>query len=456
MTQRTECANCLKLEAKIRELEAKIEKLEAQLRRDRRQATPFSRDEPKADPKAPGRRAGQGKFTWRQPPSEEEIDETHCAPIERCPHCGSLLQERAWHEQFQVDLPEAKPETVRFRTQSGYCARCCRRVRAQHPEQVSQATGAAGVSVGPRAKALAADLKHRLGIPYRKITELFETAFGLELSPGGLCQAEARLAQQAEPLYRELVEAIRRCAAVHVDETGWRIGVLSAWLWVFTSEKITVYTIEQSRGHEVVVEILGRKFAGVLVSDCFTAYDAAALSGWLKQKCFAHLLHELAQREREKTRGAVRFPRALLALLREAQKLQSEQPQLEEVEFQSRFQALDTRLEALISPRRQFSDPDNARMAKRLRKQRAHLFTFLKVNEVEATNNRAERALRPAVIVRKTGGCNRSPNGTKTHAILASLLVTAKQQGADPLAMLMRVLTGHSLPRVLQSERSPP
>jgi hypothetical protein len=303
---------------------------------------------------------------------------------------------------------------------------------------------------------LAADLKHRLGVSYRKIAELFETAFGLEVSPGGLCQAEARLAQQAEPLYRELVEAIRRCAVVHVDETGWRIGVLSAWLWVFTSRQITVYTIEESRAHEVVVEILGKKFAGVLVSDCFTAYDARALSEWLKQKCFAHFLHELSKLEREKTRGAVRFPRALLSVLREALQLKADKPQLEQTEFRSRLQALDARLDALISQHRRFSDPDNARIAKRLRKQRAHLFTFLTRDGVEATNNRAERALRPAVIVRKTGGCNRTARGAKTHAILASLLVTAKQQGADPLEALMRVLTGRSQPLVLQSQRSPP
>jgi len=229
--------------------------------------------------------------------------------------------------------------------------------------------------------------------------------------------------------------------------------VLSAWLWVFTSRQITVYTIQDSRGHEVVVEILGRQFAGVLVSDCFTAYDAQALSEWLKQKCFAHLLHELAQLEREKSRAAVRLPRALLSVLREALQLKADQPQLEETELRERCQALEARLDALISPRRHFSDPDNARMAKRLRKQRAHLFTFLTMDEVEATNNRAERALRPAVIVRKTGGCNRTERGAKTHAVLASLLVTAKQQGGDPLEALIRVLTGQGK---LFLERSPP
>ena len=115
----------------------------------------------------------------------------------------------------------------------------------------------------------------------------------------------------AKPMYRELVEAIRQSAAVYADGTGWRIGVLSAWLWVFTSQRVTVYTTGD-RSHEVVVDILGRRFRGVLVSDCFTAYDAQALEGWLKRKCFAHILREGSRLEREKTRGAVRFPRELL------------------------------------------------------------------------------------------------------------------------------------------------
>ncbi len=284
--------------------------------------------------------------------------------------------------------------------------------------------------------ALATDLKHRLGIPYRKISDLFETAFGLEVTGSGLCQAEVRLAAKAEPIYGELVEAIRSCAAVNANETGWRIGVLSAWLWVFTSRTITVYTIDESRSHEVVVEILGKEFGGVLISDCFAAYDHRALAKWLKQKCFAHFLRELSKLSQEKTRGAVRFPRELLGALR----LKEEKPRLNEAEFQVRFRALEERLDALIGEKRRFSDPDNARMAKRMRKQREHLFTFLQMEGVEATNNRAERALRPAVVVRKTGGCNRTTRGARTHAVLASLLVTAKQQGMAPVDYLTAVL----------------
>ncbi len=192
----TECPNCRTLrarweavQAKLEEVQAKIAALEAELRRGRRQAAPFSRDDPKPNPKPPGRRRGKGLFTFRLVPPEEAIDETIVVPLEACPDCGGPLEDRASHEQVQVDLPEVKPAVWRFRTESGYGPRCRKRARSRHPRQVSSATGAAGVSVGPRAKALAAEWKHRLGIPYRKIAELLQTAFGLKVTAGGLCQA---------------------------------------------------------------------------------------------------------------------------------------------------------------------------------------------------------------------------------------------------------------------------
>ena len=108
--------------------------------------------------------------------------------------------------------------------------------------------------------------------------------------------------------------------------------------------------------------------------------------------------------------------------------------------------AIEAKLDALIDARRRLSDPDNARFAKRLRKQRRHLFTFLSFDGVEATNNRAERALRPAVVIRKTGACNKTPRGARTHAILSSILTTAKQRGLHLIGYLVRVLTAPNTP----------
>ena len=116
------------------------------------------------------------------------------------------------HEQFVIDLPEIEPKVTRYVTESGFCSHCGRRVRSRHPEQISEATGAAGVMIGPRAKALAADLKHRLGVPFAKICEVLEVGFRLQWTRSGACQADARLAEQARPVYQELIEVIRQCA----------------------------------------------------------------------------------------------------------------------------------------------------------------------------------------------------------------------------------------------------
>ena len=442
MKEKKECPNCRGLQANVnslnkladslkadnRSLNQRIERLEEDLRNSKRQATPFGakREPPKKKGK-PGRKAGRGNFSRRKPPPESEL-KTVAEPLECCPECGGALTDSKSHEHFQTDIPLPKPLYTRYVTESGYCPNCKRRFRSRHPGQSSTATGAAAVSVGPNARAVAADMKHRLGVSYAKIAEFLRTVFAVKVTPSGLCQSNQRLADKAEPVYEELVQAIRDCCGVHADETGWRIGVLSAWLWVFGSRTITVYTIRESRGHEVVVEVLGRKFKGVLHSDCFMAYDSKELAQWLQQKCFAHFLHQLSEMEREKTRGAVRFPRNVLAVLREALALRDKKAELSAQEFARRLSAVETRLDKLIAEERNFTDPDNRRFAKRLRKQRRHLFTFLTHEGVEATNNRAERAIRPGVIARKTGGCNKTHSGARTHAVLASILTTARQQ----------------------------
>ncbi len=134
----------------------------------KRQATPFARRHWVEKPKRPGRKAGKGKFVHRELPRVVKISETKEAKLHGCPDCGGHLQAIRKQEQFVTDIPVVEVKTTRFVTYSGYCGTCHRRVRSQHPEQTSLATGAAGVMVGPRAKALAADLKHRLGVLVRQ------------------------------------------------------------------------------------------------------------------------------------------------------------------------------------------------------------------------------------------------------------------------------------------------
>ena len=427
----------------IAELGEQVTRLQQRItelkRAGKRQATPFARRKRSAAPKKPGRKAGQGLFKHRAKPAPEEVSETKEASLDSCPECGGELIDRKTHEQFEVDIPPVEPVITRFVTHSGYCAHCSKRVRSQHPEQISSATGAAGVVVGPRAKALAANMKHRLGLSYEKVCELINDAFGLKITRSAWCQADQRLAERARPLYQDLIETIRASTVAHVDETGWRIGTLSAWLWVFTNQEVTVYTIADNRSHDVVVEILGEAFEGVLSSDCFTAYDHQELADWLKQKCVGHLLKNLSDIEDQKTGGAVRFARYVTALLREALALKKEKSDLDPTTFAQRAAALEDRLDRLIDERRRFTDPDNKRFAKRLRKHRDHLLRFLYVDGLDATNNLAERRLRPAIITRKTNGCNRTQDGAEAHAILSSVLVTCRQRSIPIVDYLIQL-----------------
>ncbi len=422
----------------IRQLREQIEELQ---RAGKRQAVPFARRDAQRVKKRRrhGRKAGVGSFRNREKPKAEEISQVKKAELNGCPACQCALGEVTEHEQYEVEIPEIKPIITLYVMLSGTCPQCGKRHWMYHPDQISTAVGASGVVIGPRAKALASDLKHGFGASYGKVSRFFNEVFHLNVTRGAWQQADQRLALQAQPIYEGLVEALRACTVVHGDETGWRIGALSAWLWVFANQKMTVYAIETSRGHEVVVNLLGRDFKGVLVSDCFRAYDHHELEDWLKQKCFSHLLKDLKELTETKVRGAVRFAREVKDLLQSALALKARKDQRSAEQYAQQASALEARLDELIDAKRQLTDPDNLRFAKRLRKHRKHILRFLYLDELDATNNLAERQLRPAVITRKTNGCNRTRAGAQTHVILGSILATCRQQSVLILEYLVKL-----------------
>ncbi|MFZ1042828.1 MAG: hypothetical protein WCA79_03440 [Anaerolineales bacterium] len=172
------------LQKQVGLLQAEVEELK---RVGKRQAAPFARrhwvkhgQSTNHFPKRPGRKAGQGRFVQCAKPSLTEVNETKVAELPCCPECGGKLRQRQEHEQFEIDLPKVEPWITRYLTFCGYCAHCRKRRRSWHPDQTSRATGAAGsVVVGPRAKSLASDLKHRLGVSYAKVSEALNDSFSL-------------------------------------------------------------------------------------------------------------------------------------------------------------------------------------------------------------------------------------------------------------------------------------
>ena len=146
------------------------------------------------------------------------------------------------------------------------------------------------------------------------------------------------------------------------------------------------------------------------------------------------------------------FPRQIRQLiLKFPLVLQKEKPDLSTAAFEQQAAAIESDLDALIDENRRMTDPDNLRFAKRLRKHRPHLLRFLYVEGLDATNNLAERQLRPAVITRKTSGCNRTEDGAENHAILSSVLVTCRQQKRPILDYLVALQCAQSIPPPLLS-----
>lgn len=415
------------LRAQLQEKHQQLLRLEEQLaqaqQRAFRQAAPFRLPDPRRNPspRRPGRRAGH---PGRHRPKPTRIDQRVKVPLTACPQCLCPVQSVRDVTQYVEEIPPVQPQNIELTTQTGYCPCCDRDVRSAHPLQVSLAEGAAGVQLGPNALAIAVELNKVKGLSRRKTCATLQTLFGLKLTPGGLSQALARVAGKLESSYEQLIQRCRAASVVHADQTSWWVGGPGHWLWVFTHPATTVYVVEASRGGAVVQQVLGADYAGVLVSDCLATYDDATA---VQHKCYSHHFVALREALAEHPQLGEGFPLEVRALLRTAMLFQALDADPHDPRYGQCVQTLEHRAETLLSrPRAQ---PQEERIRQRLWKQRDHLFTFLKHPGVDATNNQAERQLRPAVIARKLSCSNKTDAAVRTWEILTSLAVSAAQAG---------------------------
>jgi hypothetical protein len=115
--------------------------------------------------------------------------------------------------QYQTDLPPIVPIVTQFNIETGFCPCCRQHWQGRHPEQTSDALGAAGNTLGPVVLTMAAEMKHRLGVSYRKIADFLATYSDLHVAPATFVRAEQRLANLARPTYELLLEALRQSHA---------------------------------------------------------------------------------------------------------------------------------------------------------------------------------------------------------------------------------------------------
>lgn len=439
-----------------RELERKVESLEQQLgraleenerlrkqleealRANKRSAAPFSKGHPKANPKTSGRKPGSayGKRATRPVPSR--VDEKIHVPLPpRCQHCqGPVILNRT-QPQYQEDIVRM---TIvrRFDVEVGTCACCGRQAQGRHPLQTSDSLRVGEVQVGPEALSMAAVLNKELGLSHGRTARVLELGYGLKWSRSGVCRALERLGNLAAPTYQQLQSALPQSPVVWVDDTGWRVDARPQNLRVLLSEQVTVYVIEPHRGYAEAAAILGKDYAGFLVHDgarCFYGFQQA-----FHQSCLEHLIRRCREMIQIASPAAAQFPLAVKTLLQQGLRLRDRYQ--EGAVSPSGLAVATGRLEAQLDRLldRHFRCPANQRLAKHLRHEQPHLFTFLRCPGLDATNNFAERAIRLMAIARKTWGGNRTANGARTQQILASVLRTCWQQGQDAFSQLVNLL----------------
>jgi transposase len=243
----------------IEQLRTEIEQL-----KKRGSAAPFSKGTRKSDPKAPGRKPGQGHFRFRTAPEQAKREKATAVPVTVacCPCCGGELGEVRQEIVSTTDIPAALvPEVHLYAVEARQCRECGKSVRGQHPDVAPGQQGATGHRVGPRVKALAHILHYVHGVPVRKTAEIVEQLTGVRLTQSAITQDAAR--QTEGPVgerYSELRESVKEQAVIHTDDTGWRVGGASAFLMAFVNQSLSVYQVRLRHRNDEVRELIPADF----------------------------------------------------------------------------------------------------------------------------------------------------------------------------------------------------
>src|SRR6266516_3387091 len=421
------------LQRQVAELERQNAELRAEnarlQRRQQRQAAPFSKETRVAEPKRPGRKPGQGRFTYRPAPSPEGLSEPAIAvPVTEpvCPHCGGALVLVGTEVASITDLPaQPRPVVRQYQVAVCHCQACGRSVRGRHPDLAADQSGATAHRLGPRVLAAAQSLHYQQGVPVRRVPAILDGLTGVHVTQSALTQdalrqAEGGVGQAYAALRRDMAQAAR----VHTDDTGWRVGGKPAQLMAFTTPTATVYQIRRRHRNQEVREVIPADYAGVLCCDRGKSYDAQALAAVKQQKCLAHLQRSVSELLETKWGRGRSFGLGLRRLFGEAYHAGSV------TDFAAQAAALQGRLSEHLQVRT-LPDPDNQRLLDQLRwhHERGNLLRFLDDPRIEPTNNRAERALRPAVIARKVSQCSKTQGGADAFAAFISLVRTLAKTG---------------------------
>jgi len=435
------------LEKQNEQLKAKLKALHQRQFKSNKKKSDDQTPKNNATEKKKKRGAPKGHPGWSRP-NPNHIDKTvFVAAPDVCPHCAckDLTPVQGIKDHLQEDII-LSPQTyvINYRHHQAFCPKCRRPVIESAKDELRNC------KIGPTTKAAAVFLRYGLGIPYRKVKELFDVFFDMPFVPASAMAFDRNATTKGLPLYEDLKEKIRTAARAHADETYWRQDGIGHYLWYAGNRELALYHIDRHRSSEVAQSMLGNDFSGVLHTDGYAAYNA--VNAKARQSCLAHLIRkskeikqEIALRKpRFQDKASIRFCERIAALFKKAceiaQKLNTGRiPQSHTHAFEKRFYAT---LHTICL--KKLADEKAETLRKRLlnpKKEYHRLFTFLKYPDVQPTNNHAEQSLRYMVIFRKICFQTRSTEGSYSHSVLPSLLQTAKRQGKHPLAFFKTLFT---------------
>ena len=383
-----------------------------------------------ASDSSPGRSEGH-EGTTRPPPEPEEtirVDQGYC------PDCEQILSNPDdYVSRTVIDVPLPVPTTVvEFQIGKHNCS-CGNEVVAEHPDCPEKGR------FGPNIMAQTALGRFHQRLPNRKQAELFDWELDLPISHRTIYNLTKRVADRLRPAYNDVKEKIRESEVVYCDETGFPVDGEQHWAWTFVTDDEVLFWVDESRGSQVLEDVLGEEFAedSTLSCDGWSAYSSYHTK---LQRCWAHLLRE-AEYVAERYEEAERLSGELHALHDDLTTFVEGDPSASARE-QKRAEA-SLHLEGLI--REDYEVREVQQLIKKISNGLGHWLTFVTEPGVDSTNNRAERALREQVVLRKMFRTLRSAEGVQIHETITTMLATWKRRGLDPPEQLQSILGGREL-----------
>ena len=437
-------ARCAEWERKYSELEAK---LAAKNKDSNNSSNPPSKDPPgtqrkypkrnKTDRKPGAQKGHQGKSKSFE--KEPDIVQTH-EPTS-CLECGESLESiegKVVERRQEIDIPPIEPIITEHQLIEKICPCCKHSSRGSFPDHIRSLIQ---FGINTIIAVIYFNIVHH--IPFRRTTKIFKDMFHMSISEGTIENILNLAETKAIKYYDKIKELLQQSKWVGSDETSIRINGQTWWRWVWQNDKLTYFVSVSSRAYQVVKDFFGESFQGILLHDCYGAQLATVASK--HQLCLAHLIRELLFLiDFEKSMWAFKMIRFFSKVIKAKEIIWSEGFDLTRREkvISDCFKELDRLLDLMPIKK------ESHRIWKRLRKHKDKLLTFLVHEDVPATNNGSERAIRNAKIHRKISGCFRGDHAPQRHSVLLSVIETAKKQGHSLLDSC-KLMLNHQL--VLQA-----